>query len=422
MILPDNPTPKDIAKFRHHLPKPGQTNTTGKTALMLLAGEGLTDLVREYAEYTPPVKKGVQQPNPYLKAKDTETGATALIIATKHRHTEAAAILTKYEAGIRDSYGRTALIYAAIDDNIELVALLMDAEKTVVDKSGMTALMYAASKGNLQTVKLLAPLEKGIHTRNHLNDTREQREETRRSITAQRIAVMDEIACSLLDHMGGPGGLPPMHPTHSPGFPAETRRSMMLSSIVDGPLPRSTRASIDSVGIRKSISIAAESLAEDGKAVESAASYTALMLAAREHHPMCVKVLIDYEAGIKDQIFEQTALMKCLSAMHKFMSSGFHDDYTSVYAEFYQCASILIQKGGAKGELGIVDMESRTALQRVLTLPVDDSNMEDINELIQLIFKECPREYSLTIEGCEIREEADLIEVLKSLENHPPVK
>lgn len=422
MILPNNPTPKDIAKFRGRLPKPGQTNTTGKTALMLVAGEGLTDLVREYVEYTPPAKKGVQQPNPYLKARDTETCATALIIATKHRHTEAAAILAKYEAGIRDSHGRTALIYAAIDDNIELVALLMDAEKTVVDKSGMTALMYAASKGNLQTVKLLAPLEKGMYTRNHFNDTREQREETRRSITAQRMAVMDEIACNLLDHIGGPSGLPPMHPTHSPGFSVGTRRSMMLSAIADGSAPRSTRASIDSVGIRKSMSIAAESLAEDGKVVENAASYTALMLAAKEHHPMCVKVLVDYEAGIKDQIFEQTALMKCLSAMHKFMSSGFHEDYTSVYTEFYQCASILIQKGGAKGELGIVDVESRTALQRILMLPVDDSNMEDINELIQLAFKECPREYTLTIEGCEIRGETDLVQVLKNLENHPVIE
>lgn len=422
MLLPNNPTPKDIAKFRNHLPKPGQTNSTGKTALMLLAGEGLTDLVKEYAEYMPPVKKGVQPPNPYLKARDTETCATALIIATKHRHTEAAAVLVKYEAGIRDNYGRTALIYAAIDDNIELVSLLMDAEKTIVDRSGMTALMYAASRGNLQTVKLLAPLEKGIHTRNHLNDTKEQREETRRSITAQRMAVMDEIAYNLLDHIGAPSGLPPMHPAHSPGFSADVRRSMMLSTVVDGSLPRSTRASIDSVGIRKSISLAAENLAEDGKAVESAASYTALMLAAKEHHPMCVRVLVEYEAGIKDQVLEQTALMKCLSAMYKFMSSGFQEDYASIYTEFYQCASILIQKGGAKGELGVIDMESRTALQRVLMLPVDDSNMEDINELIQLVFKECPREYNLTIEGCEIRGESDLVEVLRNLENHPTVE
>ena len=174
----------DINELNKHIHMAGQTNNDGNTALMLAALMNRSKLIPALVEKEAMMKR--------------HDGETALSLALREEHYQAAKILREYEGvqlsipleytnkaenkvdrfteliqaaeeddvitvwsylevqhGLRDEDGRTALMHAAECDSIESLIILVPYERRLGDARGMTALMYAAIHGNNDCVKLL---------------------------------------------------------------------------------------------------------------------------------------------------------------------------------------------------------------------------------------------------------------------------
>lgn len=174
----------DISELNKYIYMAGQTNNDGNTALMLAALMNRSKLIPALMEKEAMIKR--------------HDGETALSLALKEEHYQAAKVLREYEGvplsipfehtnktenkidrfteliqaaeeddvitvwsyvevqhGLRDEDGRTALMHAAECDSVESLIILMLYERRLGDTKGMTALMYAAIHGNVDCVKLL---------------------------------------------------------------------------------------------------------------------------------------------------------------------------------------------------------------------------------------------------------------------------
>ncbi|EFO64274.1 Protein 21.1 [Giardia lamblia P15] len=174
----------DINELNRYIHMAGQTNNDGNTALMLAALMNRSKLIPALVEKEAMIKR--------------HDGETALSLALKEEHYQAAKVLREYEGvplsipfehtnkaenkidrfteliqaaeeddvitvwsyvevqhGLRDEAGRTALMHAAECDSVESLIILMLYERRLGDIKGMTALMYAAIHGNVDCVKLL---------------------------------------------------------------------------------------------------------------------------------------------------------------------------------------------------------------------------------------------------------------------------
>lgn len=178
----------DINELNKCIYMAGQTNNDGNTALMLAALMNRSKLIPALVEKEAMMKR--------------HDGETALTLALREEHYQAAKILREYEGtplsvpleytnkvenkierfteliqaaeeddivavwsyleiqhGLRDEDGRTALMHAAECDSVESLTILIPYEQRLGDVKGMTALMYAAIHGNDDCVKLLRKYE-----------------------------------------------------------------------------------------------------------------------------------------------------------------------------------------------------------------------------------------------------------------------
>ena len=119
--------------------------------------------------------RSLQEAGGNINAKDKESGQTALMLAVRSGHAEAANILIaeKADVHIEDGYGNTALIIAASSGNVEMIGALIEAEASIeaANEEGNTALMIAASEGEVEAVKALIRERADIEARNEEDNT-----------------------------------------------------------------------------------------------------------------------------------------------------------------------------------------------------------------------------------------------------------
>ena len=119
--------------------------------------------------------RSLQEAGGNINAKDKESGQTALMLAVRSGHAEAANILIaeKADVHIEDGYGNTALIIAASSGNVEMIGALIEAEASIeaANEEGNTALMIAASEGEVETVKALIKAEADKEASNREGNT-----------------------------------------------------------------------------------------------------------------------------------------------------------------------------------------------------------------------------------------------------------
>lgn len=99
-----------------------------------------------------------------LLGRATDTGFTALMLASRHGYEDIVTILRPYEADMRSPKGVTALMEAAVNNHIECAKLLVEDEGRIQNNDGFSALMLAASLGHLAIIEVLVLTENGLQT------------------------------------------------------------------------------------------------------------------------------------------------------------------------------------------------------------------------------------------------------------------
>jgi ankyrin repeat protein len=158
-------------------------NRHGATALMMSAYKGHMEVVKLLLEKGADVNAMRISPFTLIRTRkleeglDTDSaamqGRTALMIAAWEGHTEIVKLLFEKGADIKvkDNFGRTALMMAA-SGHTNVVKFLLEKSANVNDKDniGGTALMIAAQNGHTEIVNLL--IEKGAELNARSNDGR----------------------------------------------------------------------------------------------------------------------------------------------------------------------------------------------------------------------------------------------------------
>ncbi|MBA3014837.1 MAG: ankyrin repeat domain-containing protein [Proteobacteria bacterium] len=123
-------------------------NEFEKTPLMVAAGEGNAELVKELLD------KGAD-----VNAKTDTLGRTAMIIAARYGQSEVVDILLRAGAdvNVQTTMGCTALLHASAHGHSEVVGTLLsnNAETDAQTTKGYTPLMEATKEGHSEIVKML---------------------------------------------------------------------------------------------------------------------------------------------------------------------------------------------------------------------------------------------------------------------------
>ncbi|ESU40288.1 Ankyrin repeat protein, partial [Giardia duodenalis] len=167
----------DTDMVSQYINERGQKDKLGRTALILAAQNRRDDAVKLLmkheggasgwtslicAAYLGDVD--VVRDNFHEKGCKDVIGRTALMLAAHRGHTEVVRILVEEEGGMQNNDGVTALIFAARYGHSKCVRLLLEKEGGMQDKDGWTALMLAAYNDHVECVRLLAEREKDIKT------------------------------------------------------------------------------------------------------------------------------------------------------------------------------------------------------------------------------------------------------------------
>ncbi|TNJ29810.1 Ankyrin repeat protein 1 [Giardia muris] len=131
----------DASAVARHIKQAGQTDGTGKTALMWAAYHGNTECVRVLA-----AREGGLQ----IKAGQLQ-GCTALIFAAGNGHRECVQLLLEREAGFKTIFGHTALKTALYSGHFSIIPLLYPREHESVS---FTPLMVAALNGDVDLLRM----------------------------------------------------------------------------------------------------------------------------------------------------------------------------------------------------------------------------------------------------------------------------
>ena len=117
-----------------------QNGHDGRTALMIAAENGYTDIVKLLLKHGANVN--VQNNHGGIKRAIINYGRTALIIAVENDHTEIVKLLLEHGANVNEQI----LLIAVKNDNTEIAKLLLEygAHVNAQDRNGQTALMIAA--------------------------------------------------------------------------------------------------------------------------------------------------------------------------------------------------------------------------------------------------------------------------------------
>lgn len=99
-----------------------------------------------------------------LLGRATDTGFTALMLASRYGHDDVVDLLRPHEADLRSPKGVTALMEAAVNNRAECARLLIEDEGGIQNNDGFSALMLAASLGHLAIIEALALTEHGLQT------------------------------------------------------------------------------------------------------------------------------------------------------------------------------------------------------------------------------------------------------------------
>ncbi len=140
----------NFKRLHRHISDINARNYNGKTALMLAAKYGRTEIVRLLL-----AESDIDVNLKSLKGK------TALIIAAQYNHKEIVQLLLqccKVDMNARDKEGLTAFMHAVVQGDTEMIHMLLNTgciDINARSKEGLTALMYAVNKRYDGIVQLL---------------------------------------------------------------------------------------------------------------------------------------------------------------------------------------------------------------------------------------------------------------------------
>ena len=184
---------------------------------------------------------------------------TALMHAAKNGYLECVNILVSHESGMRDKNGNTALMHAIITGNYEIANLLVPYEARLQNNAFESALMFAVSGFNLlDIVRQLVPYEIRIRNTNGMT-----------ALMYACISNKSEYIECLLPYVAG----------------AQDKLGMTALMYAAN---------------RNYISCITDSLIDKEAKLEDHLGMTALMLAAQNDYHEIVKLLIPFEAGMKN--------------------------------------------------------------------------------------------------------------------------
>lgn len=251
-----------------------------------------------------------------LLGRATDTGFTALMLASRHGHEDIVTLLCPREADFRSPKSVTALMEAAVNNRDECARSLVESEGGVQNNDGFTALMLAASLGHLAIVEVLTPTEHGMQT--HTGTTAlmlaasNGHVECVQQLTAHEACIQNKTGWTALMYAASKGHANCLFPLFSEAFIRNNDGQLALDialqqnkykcfEILQGREAR-IRGMTDLMllTIRNDVDTVAL-LAEVQSNCKDAEKCTALMYACKFGHLKCAEILANYEAGHLDK-------------------------------------------------------------------------------------------------------------------------